>query len=164
MGQPTHGSVLRCVGGVVCCFQLLSAMHVACFSVRLSQHKHCLLHTPTAPHTAPTHSHTLHAIPTNHQPTRTTTNNAGLSIKAQATLLELLEAQGLPQLCVTMATKDDASRRLGEVMAEAVKVGVSGKASTKSAARACERGYWGGGLGRETQAGMCVLTLLCFYF
>jgi hypothetical protein len=45
-----------------------------------------------------------------------------LSIKAQATLLELLEAQGLPPLCVTMATKDDAHRKLGDVMAEAVKV------------------------------------------
>jgi hypothetical protein len=47
---------------------------------------------------------------------------AGLSIKAQATLLELLEAQGLPLLCVTMAVKEDAHRKLGEVLATAVKV------------------------------------------
>jgi hypothetical protein len=48
---------------------------------------------------------------------------AGLSVKVQATLLELLEGQGLPQqIAVTMALEEDANRRLGEVMATAVKV------------------------------------------
>jgi hypothetical protein len=60
-------------------------------------------------------------LPRTPPPPRTT----GLSIKAQATLLELLEAQGLPLLCVTMAVKEDAARKLGEVLATAVKVGSS---------------------------------------
>lgn len=46
----------------------------------------------------------------------------GLSIKVQATLLELLEDQGLPHLCVTMALEEEAGRRLGDVLADAVKV------------------------------------------
>jgi hypothetical protein len=46
----------------------------------------------------------------------------GLAIKEQATLLELLEAQGLPHICVTMALEQDAQRRLGDVLAEAVQV------------------------------------------
>jgi hypothetical protein len=50
---------------------------------------------------------------------------AGLSLKVQATLLELLESQGLPQqIAVTMALQEDAQRRLGDVMAAAVKVGL----------------------------------------
>jgi hypothetical protein len=56
------------------------------------------------------------------KPSPTLVRCTGLSIKAQATLLELLEAQGLPPLCVTMAVKEQAGRKLGEVMAEAVKV------------------------------------------
>lgn len=45
-------------------------------------------------------------------------------MKVQATLLELLESQGLPQhICVTMALQEDQHRRLGEVMAAAVQVG-----------------------------------------
>ena len=47
---------------------------------------------------------------------------AGLSIKVQATLIELLEAQGLPSVCVTMALQDDAHRKLGDLLAAAVKV------------------------------------------
>jgi hypothetical protein len=50
-----------------------------------------------------------------------------LSVKVQATLLELLEGQGLPQqIAVTMALEEDAHRRLGEVMATAVKVRLAG--------------------------------------
>jgi hypothetical protein len=44
-------------------------------------------------------------------------------VKVQATLLELLEGQGLPQqVAVTMALEEDAGRRLGEVLAAAVQV------------------------------------------
>jgi hypothetical protein len=45
---------------------------------------------------------------------------SGLPIDAQATLLELLEAQGLPPVCVTMALREDGMRLLGELMAAAV--------------------------------------------
>ena len=45
-----------------------------------------------------------------------------ISIKAQATTLELLDGAGLSGLCPLMATEMDAERRLGDVLAEAVKV------------------------------------------
>ncbi len=59
------------------------------------------------------------------------------SIKAQATVLELLESAGLPTICVTMALEEDAQRSVGEVLALAVKVGCG-----------CgyQRHYWGGGV------------------
>lgn len=48
--------------------------------------------------------------------------HAGLSLKAQATILEYLEAQGLPPVCVTMALKEDGQKKLGELLAAAVQV------------------------------------------
>ncbi len=44
------------------------------------------------------------------------------SIKVQATVLELLEGIGLGPIAVTMALEADGPRRLGDVLAEAVKV------------------------------------------
>ena len=45
-----------------------------------------------------------------------------LSLKAQATVLELIDGAGLSDICPLMASEDDADRRLGDVMAEAVQV------------------------------------------
>jgi hypothetical protein len=45
------------------------------------------------------------------------------SIKSQATLLELLEGAGMGDVAATMALESDATRRLGDVLADAVKVG-----------------------------------------
>lgn len=46
---------------------------------------------------------------------------SGLPLSAQATVIELLESEGLPPICVTMALESNAARRLGDVMADAVK-------------------------------------------
>jgi len=43
-------------------------------------------------------------------------------VSAQATITELLEESGLPNICVTMALEKDAGRKLGELLALAVKV------------------------------------------
>eukprot|EP00798_Chlamydomonas_sp_ICE-L_P015898 gene15898-22032_t len=42
-------------------------------------------------------------------------------VRVQATILELLDQCGLPPVCATMALEEDSQRRLGEVLAEAVK-------------------------------------------
>ena len=53
---------------------------------------------------------------------------AGLSIKAQATVLELIEGTGMEGLCPLMADEGEADRRLGDVLAEAVQVSGGGGA------------------------------------
>lgn len=60
------------------------------------------------PSTYGTHTHTPHL-------------HALCSIKAQATIMELLEESGLPALCATMVLQQDAQARLGQLLAEAVK-------------------------------------------
>lgn len=45
---------------------------------------------------------------------------------AQVTVLELLEGAGLPPLCVAVASEELEGRVLGQVLAEAVKVGRGG--------------------------------------
>ena len=47
---------------------------------------------------------------------------AGLNIKAQATIIELFDSAGLDNVSACMATEEEAQRRLGDVLAEAVKV------------------------------------------
>lgn len=43
-------------------------------------------------------------------------------LSAQAAVIELLEDSGMPGLCVATASQDNAHRKVGEVLAEAVKV------------------------------------------
>jgi hypothetical protein len=47
---------------------------------------------------------------------------AGLPIAAQATIVELLEGSGLPNICVTMALEEEQHQKLGQALAAAVKV------------------------------------------
>jgi hypothetical protein len=46
----------------------------------------------------------------------------GCRLTAQAALVELLESAGLPPVCVAVAYADEKHYRLGEVLAEVVKV------------------------------------------
>jgi hypothetical protein len=113
-----RGAALCVCAGCVC----------GCVLVRCLQHAAAATHAcrrarppPRMARARATAGTAANARDTPHATPRTT---AGLSIKAQATLLELLEAQGLPHLCVTMALEEEAQRRLGDVLAEAVKVRV----------------------------------------
>ncbi|KAL6752564.1 hypothetical protein V8C86DRAFT_2439210 [Haematococcus lacustris] len=49
---------------------------------------------------------------------------SGISIKVQATILELLDGLGVGEVAATMALEEDSHRPLGQVLAEAIKVGV----------------------------------------
>ncbi|KAK9806471.1 hypothetical protein WJX73_000624 [Symbiochloris irregularis] len=46
---------------------------------------------------------------------------SGMSLSAQAAVVELLEDAGMPSLCLATASPENAHRKVGEVLAEAVK-------------------------------------------
>ena len=43
-------------------------------------------------------------------------------LSAQATVIEILEDAGVPSLCLASASSENAHRKVGEVLAEAVQV------------------------------------------
>jgi hypothetical protein len=59
------------------------------------------------------------------------------SIKSQATMLELLEGAGMGDVAATMALESDATRRLGDVLADAVKVRLWGKGAAHQGPHSC---------------------------